>query len=293
MAKAKTQVQEPGGASASAASTAVATVDQQALAIMQEQMAADAGAGFEEASASAFAIPFLQILQSGSPQCKRSEGAFIPGAQEGMFLNTVTGEIFDGEGKLLPPDPETGEEREGGGVVVVPCHYTQRFIEWQKRETGGGFVAEHPPTTPLVLQTVKDDKGRDCLPNGNVLVDTRNHFCIMLADGRPVPVMITFSSTQVKKSKNWMSKMQGIQMKVGTKFVPVPMMSRMYRLTTVPEKNDKGSWMGWKIVLEGEVTDPAIYGAAQDFRKAVIAGTAKASIPGEGELVPSNETVEA
>jgi hypothetical protein len=74
----------------------------------------DAGAGFEDADANAYAIPFLQILQSGSPQCKKSDGAYIKGAEEGMFYNTVTQELYDGD----------------EGVVVIPCHYMQRFVEW-------------------------------------------------------------------------------------------------------------------------------------------------------------------
>lgn len=242
-----------------AASTEVATKEASAVAL-QNQFATDAGAGFEDADASSYAIPFLQILQSGSPQCKKSDGAYIKGAEEGMLYNTVTQELYDGD----------------NGIEVIPCHFTNRFVEWKARESGGGFVAEHLPGT--TAPTEKDDKGRDILPNGNTLVDTRNHYVmIRQADGTLTPAIIAMSSTQMKKSKQWMSRMQGIKIKTAAGFVPAPMMSRTYKITTVPESNDKGSWFGFRIELVGLVEDEAEYRAAQEFALAVRKGNAKAA----------------
>lgn len=236
---------------------------------LQDQFLAEAGAGFEEASAASYAIPFLQILQSGSPQCKKSEGAYIKGAEEGMIYNTVTQELFDGE----------------EGVLVIPCHYTQRFVEWQLRESGGGFVKEHLPGE--APSTVKDEKGRDIASNGNAIVDTRNHYVLIKgADGSLTPALIAMSSTQLKKSKQWMSKMQGIKIKGPNGFQPAPMMSRVYKLTTIAENNDKGAWMGWRIELAGLVDDPAEFQEALSFRAAVKAGSVKAAQQTEDTASP-------
>ena len=234
-------------------STALATA-------MEEAQQDDAGAGFEEASSTSYAIPFLQILQSMSPQCKKSDGAYIKGAEEGMLFNTVTQEVFDGE----------------QGIIVIPCHFSQRYVEWKARETGGGFVKEHQSGS--VPETSKDDKGRDILPNGNTLVDTRNHYVMIeTKDGGLTPAIIAMTSTQLKKSRQWMSKMQGIKIKdKAGNFVTAPMMSRKYKLTTVPESNEKGSWYGFKTELEGLVEDVAEYKAAQEFRNAVRQGQAQA-----------------
>ena len=244
-------------------------VNATALAAMQQQFADDANAGFEEADASAYAIPFLQVLQSGSPQCKKSDGAYIKGAEEGMFYNTVTQEVYSGE----------------DGLIVIPCHYTQRFIEWKARESGGGFVAEHLPTDPCVGQTRKDEKGRDMLPNGNTLVDTRNHYVMIVgADGSLTPALLAMSSTQTKVSRQWMSKMQGIKIKnADGQFVTAPMSSRKYKLTTVAKSNDKGSWFVPNVELAGIVEDPAEYQAAADFRNAVRSGEARAKRNEESE----------
>lgn len=273
-------------ASEPSAGTDVTVAQKNALA-MANLMSADAAAGktgFEEAGAEAYAIPFLQILQSGSPQCKRSDGAFIDGAAEGQFYNTVTQKLYEGEDKV---DKSSGEVTKGG-IILIPCHYSQRFIEWKPRDDGGGFVAEHLPTDGIVLTTVKDEDNRDALPNGNILVDTRNHYVLLLnPDGSFEICVVSMSSTQLKKSRGWMSRMQQLKIKDGTKFLPAPMASHSYIATTVPEKNDKGAWMGWRIALNGPVTDPALYQAAQDFRGAVIKGTAKAVQPAApGDEIP-------
>ena len=110
------------------ASKAVAKKAQPKAPALANQFEEFADQGYEEADRDAFAIPFLSILQSGSPQCKKSEGEYIEGAQEGMFFNTVSNEVVDPE--KVP-------------CYLIPCHYSRAFVEWQPRETGGGFVAQH------------------------------------------------------------------------------------------------------------------------------------------------------
>ena len=249
--------------------TEVAVKQNANVAVLNDMFAAEAGAGFEEASAASYAIPFLQVLQSGSPQCKKSDGAYIKGAEEGMLFNTVTKEVISGE----------------TGVLLIPCHYTHRFNEWKDRDAGGGYVGEHMPGEQP--STTKDEKGRDKLANGNNLVDTRNHYVLIVKDdGSYEPALLTLSSTQLKKSRQWMSVMNGIKMRRGEELVTAPMMSRMYRLTTVPESNDKGSWFGVKLELEGIVQDPALFKAAMGFRDAVKTGAAQAK-PENAPQTPS------
>lgn len=227
----------------------------------------DANTGFEEADRDAYAIPFLSILQSGSPQCKKSEGAYIKGAEEGCLYNTVSEKVMPGE----------------AGLTIVPVHYKRSFIEWKSRDSGGGFVAEHGPADGqnLMLQTTKDDKGRDVMKNGNHLIDTRSHYVLILhADGTFEPAVISMSSTQMKKSRRWMTVMQNIKMirADGASFTP-PMFSHRYLATTVPESNDKGSWFGWKIATGSKVDDANLYSAAKSFRDAILNGEAKEQTP--------------
>lgn len=240
------------------AETAVAVQEETNTAMVAQSE--DSGSGFEETSAESFAIPFLSILQSGSPQCKKSDGAYIKGAEEGMLFNSVTGDMY-------------GEE----GVEVIPCHYSHRYIEWKLREAGGGFVGEYLPNDPIVGTTVRDDKGRNMLDNGNQLSDTRNHYVLVRTKNGLTPAIMSLSSSQLKMSKKWMSMMQGQKIKDPTTcmFNVAPMFSSVYKVTTVPLSNDKGSWFGYDFALVGKVTDASEYAEAKAFNHAVKAGQTK------------------
>lgn len=241
----------------------------------------DAGAGFEEADSQAFAIPFIAILQSNSPQCKKADGAYIKGAEEGMLWNPAKEEMFEGE-----------EE----GITVIPCHYRRVFIEWKPRVEGGGggFVAEHSVEegVKLLRTCTRNDKSKEVLPNGNHLVDTRVHYCMAINANRELePVVISMASTQIKASKKWMSKMDALKMKRidGSMFTP-PMFSHIYQLYTIPQSNEKGSWYGWTIVLLGQVDEADFYQKAKAFRGSVNSGEAKATY--DDTVVAEAERVE-
>lgn len=256
------------------AKTEVAVKENTSVAIPDDVYSQDAGSGFEETSQESYAIPFLSILQSGSPQVKKSDGAYIKGAEEGMLFNSVTGEVYSGE----------------EGVEVIPCHYTQRFIEWGTRESGGGFFGEHLPSDPVVSQTERDDKGRNMLPNGHQLADTRNHYVLIRRNGQLSPAIMSLSSTQIKASKTWMSMMQGVKQKnpANGMFEIAPMFSHAYRVNTVAQSNDRGSWFGYKFSMVGKVTDQAEYEEAKQFNHVVKSGLAKVERKQETEA-PSNE----
>jgi len=117
------------------------------------------------------------------------------------------------------------------------------------------------------------------------LSDTRQHYVLLVRpDGSYSPAVIGMSSTQVKASRSWMSKMDGIKMRRadGSLFTP-PMFSHTYKLTTIPQSNDQGAWMGWKIELVGALSDAGLYAAAKAFRDAVKSGEAKAKVTNDDD----------
>lgn len=202
--------------------------------------AAPMGRGFEEADAESFAIPFLSVLQKLSPQADPDDPAYVKGAKPGMFINTVTQELFD-------------------EVTIIPCAFQRRFNRWATREAGGGFKGMFLPSAiagmeaSSVIKQSEEGRWFFPLPDGtinekkcDILTDTRMHFCQLVdGDGGMTGVLVSLSRTQLRKSKGWMTLMQ---QRGGD------MWDTAYVCSTKDEENDKGKWKGWVIAVERETT---------------------------------------
>jgi len=202
-----------------------------------ESMEADAGAGLENATTEDFQIPYIKLLQALSPELKKRDIKYVPGAEEGMILNSGTGEFWDSE----------------EGIIVLPVSFDFNIIEWAG-EKRGQLIAVHDrknPPTPFA----KNDKNESILENGNVLRPTASHYVLIVNPENPnisERAVISMASSQLKISRRWMSLIGAIQkLKTdGTPFVP-PSFSHFYRLTTAVDSNDRGEWWNWVIHNEG------------------------------------------
>lgn len=230
----------------------------------------DANAGMEEADQSSFAIPFLSILQSGSPQVES-----VKAAKAGMFINTITEEVaFE--------------------VLVIPCSFRRRYIAWEPRDVGGAYKGEYSPTE-VELGRVEGliKEGTQYMVGTAELRDTRNHYVLVQFPENDVwaPAMMSLSSTQVKKSKRWMSRIQGIELRDGSNktFTP-PSFSHIYKLTTDKESNEKGNWHGLTVELVGPVENAELYEKAKAFHGTVVADIVEVAAPTDdrkaGEDIP-------
>jgi hypothetical protein len=230
---------------------------------MSDQMLMDAedGSGFENITADDLAIPFISILQALSPQVKKGE-AQIDGAEEGFFFNNVTNEVL------------------GDEIRLISCAYEKVWNEWVLRENGGGFAFKHGDGS-ILLKTTKDGKKRNILENGNQIVDTAVHYCLLVDEnGVATPVVVGFTSTQLKKSRRWNSTMKGIKLTIkGKGTVNPPMYSHIYTAKTVMEDNQEGEWAGWLIVNPEMITDPDLYSEARKLHDDVTAGQVRTAPP--------------
>jgi hypothetical protein len=217
----------------------------------------DALSGFEGMNQDDFALPFLRLLTNTSPEVGE-----VDGAMPGMIYNTVTGELYDGK----------------KGIEVIPVAYVRQYIEWAPRGSGSGApVAMYPATSDVLSRTHREPgDNKDYLDNGNYVENTANHYVMVVnSEGTPEPALITMKSTQLKKSRKWNSMMQSVKVAGKNGLFTPPMYSQMYRLTTVPESNDKGKWFGWEVERIGPVEDAGIYQAAKAFATSVNAGEVK------------------
>lgn len=254
---------------------AMTKAQEKAMAEAADLFADDAGAGQENVGAGDLAIPFLTILQSNSPQCKRSEGAYIQGAEEGMILNTVTEELFNGE----------------EGIPIIPCGYEKYVVEWVPRDQGGGLVGQHKPSAELQSKLRRDpESSRMVGPNGNHFVDTAYHYVIAVDEenGKFVRAVMSFSSTQLKASRRWNSIMSERTMTRDGQTFTLPSFAFVYKFSTEPQSNVHGSWMGWKFVGEDtpDFRVPDKYGKdayliCREFAKQCKEGLVQTSAPPE------------
>ena len=215
------------------------------------------GTGLEETTTEDFAIPFIRVLQPMSPQLQKQHGSYVQGASAGDLYNTVTGEAHDGE----------------KGILIVPCAYNKKYIEWVPREKGGGLVNANHDISILSNCTRDPESRRYYTPEGNEIVETAQFFVLIDQKGKaPQQAVLAFTSTQLGVSRKWLTmlRMARVQNSKGES-VEAPMFAYTYRLTTTTQSNDKGSWNAYSINQE-KATEMSIAMAAKDFMGAARSG---------------------
>ena len=178
----------------------VATTNANAGAVSVTDFGEYSGAGFENQTSQDLAIPFLGLIQDLSPQTKKkNEEKYIPGAEPGMFFNTVTNDLM----------PDT--------VHIVPCYTEHVFVEWKPRDQGGGFVGTHGINAKVVV----DAKSRAVKFNelfteeGNEIDETFYIYALLLdsadAESSVSPIVIACNSSKIKPYKQLMTKLRTIK----------------------------------------------------------------------------------
>jgi hypothetical protein len=190
-------------------------------------------------------VPLMMILQKLSPQVEPSSNNYIPNAKAGdiWLRNNIVQEIVSGQ----------------EGILFQPCYFYHDWLEWVPREKGGGFAGRHGAQSheangvPLAdAKRGVDARNRNRVfyvrPNGNELIQTRNHvgFAI-LPTGQAFPFIIPMSGSAHTVSRAWMSDMN--QRSFNGKRVDSYFL--IYRLGTRLRSNQLGSWHTWDINFAG------------------------------------------
>lgn len=191
-----------------------------------------AGEGMDSIGTEDMQIPFLRLLQPLSPEIQKNDAKFIKGASAGDLFNTVTQEVWEGD----------------EGVIVIPCGYTVKYLEFGLREQGGGFVKELAPNHPDLERTVREGP-HEMLPTGNELVRSAQHL-VMLVDpktGATQQAICDMKKTQLKVSRRWNTQMRMVQYSGPNGLFNPPMWGTAWKLTAVSESNDKGTWYNYQV----------------------------------------------
>jgi len=220
-------------------------------------------------------IPFVRLLQALSPQLKKKDSQFIDGAAAGDIFNNVTGQYWSGE----------------EGITVVPCYQTTKYLEFTPREQGGGFRGEIAANDPRLQNTTRNG-GKETLPDGNEVVKSDQHFCLIVEeDGMTQPVVIDMKSTQLKVSRRWKTQiaMKKIKHPKTGQLITPPLYASLWKLRAIEESNDKGDFSNWVVEGLGLVDDKNVFQEAKAFRESVLAGEVRAQAEDQGPSA-NNET---
>jgi hypothetical protein len=170
---------------------------------------------------------------------------------------------------------------------VVPISYRRTHLEWKPDR--GGLVKDHG-NDPFILTTCKQNElGKYFNDVGNEVVPTAEYMVYVIDGTLYSPAMISMASSQLRKAKQWNSMINRLQIPRpdGEGVMNPAMFWTAYKLTTVPQKNDNGTWFGWNIeilfdaksggILEKLPNGQDIYLAARKFKSKVTSGEVNVS----------------
>jgi hypothetical protein len=200
-------------------------------------------------------IPRIDVIQDLSPCRKKTDPAYIEGAEEGMMVNNVTKELYT------------------ESLIIVPAYFRKEWLIWKDRKQGGGFRGAHA-TEALANDAInKMEDGLAC-----EVVATAQHFCVVInpATGKMEEATLSMSRSKLKVSRQLNSL---IKINLGDSF------SRAYLLSVVEAKNPQNqAYYNFNISNMG-FPSKAAYELAIKLYESASSGRVKADTTGLDEVI--------
>lgn len=246
-----------------------------------DQFAEFAGAGSENVTADAMAVPYVSLMQAKTPLVETDPENY----RQGYLFHSITGKTYD------------IREKGGKPLCFLLCHFAKQIVEWGDKDRGtGGLKKRHACTaqTLAALEALpKNEKGKPLAPNanhaifplagrqeGNILEETAYHFLVLLpADGSVDVGVLPLKSTGLTPSKKLMRQLDSRPLKTaaGGKVFKLPYFSTVCTIESWLDQQKHGArnlFQNVRFTLQEELTDNAIFQAALAFYKSVQGGTA-------------------
>ena len=206
--------------------------------------------GSEGVSSDDMSLPRLEIIQDLSPQRKKSDPAYIDGAEEGMAFNSASNILYS------------------ASVTVISCYFRKEYLLWKDRKAGGGFGGSYNTESEAedALSRLEDSEKW-------TINDTQQHFCLLVhpdhteANPHVEEVVLSLARTKMKMGRKLNTL---VQTSGGDRF------SRAYQLTVVQDQNDKGTFYSWNVKQLG-FTPKHLFALAETVYEAVKQGTKNVS----------------
>jgi hypothetical protein len=241
-----------------------------------------AGDGTSDFAQSDFTVPFIGILQALSKPLQKGHSRYNKEADQGQFLNSATGMLYDGG--------EPGKDKNGkwndGGIIAVPAFFHHRYIAWKPNNAGisHDFGSDSTLFDSLEPATEGPHAGKRLDPDGNEVIDAMEYFCLLInPETESVEAaVIPFSKIHTKKAKKWNNLIRAhVEINKGKPVKPA-IYFYAYKITTIPESNDKGSWYSHNIEDYAKLPDLGDFGTrvfrqARELREQVKSGALRAA----------------
>ena len=186
--------------------------------------------GFEGVAPGCIKQGFLKVAQFGSDEVKKGGPKFMPGLEPGMYFCPQRRKIY------------------GESFLAVALKFWQSYAVYDGEGTASKFkgnmtVAEFDekvrPFATRVRSYMVDQRGYR-------YVDTRNFLVIPYDSPLEVPMLFSLSSTAIPASRDWLTLMESLTVKVmkdGKQIeAPVPMRGGVWKLTSSYTKHDQGDF---------------------------------------------------
>lgn len=242
----------------------------------------DAGAGFDNQTGEDVSVPFLVLLQPGSPEVQGEDAV----AKAGMWINKTTGDVYSGK----------------EGITFIPAYTDHLLVEWKPRDAGGGLVDQHAIDSDLARRVRAEqplgaykhpDMHSDDPNKVNDLVETFYAYGVFIdPTGFASPAVISFSSTHIKPYRDWMFRVRSIVIpivrdgnvvgKLTSRQLPLWALS--YQLRSLKQEKNGFTWYVPAIGFAGkDASDSRVppgsemYEAAKGVYEGVSSGKVKAA----------------
>jgi len=202
-------------------------------------------------------IPVLNILHDNSAEVKTRHERYIQGAKPGDFIIRALNMVID---PMETP------------VIVQTAAFIHVWVEWQG-EAGEGTPVnrypfdDRPAEAEEVTDPQNDEKTYWAMPNGNRLVDTREHYAFVLIGNAWMPVVIPMHGTNHKPSRGWTNLMKTFQLGSGQQ---APAWFRFYRFYSKYQSRGTQTWFIYDIKDQGWVADANLRAAGRKLNESVI-----------------------
>lgn len=217
--------------------------------------------GAENVGTDDMIIPRIELIQALSPVRKKSDPAYIDGAEEGMLYNNVTRTLY------------------GTEVTVVPVYYTKQFLVWKDRKAGGG--GSNGFRGAFATKELADRAIAELAEEALEVSDTAQHFVLVRNGDDWQEAVISMAKSKIKVSKRWNSLMR---------LTNTDSFSRAYKLSATTETNARNeSYFNFNVAALGFV-NKELYERAEKLYETIRAGGVKVSNDYDGEV---NEVAES